>query len=152
MSIEKWIDDLAAVAGSVKAHNSGQVKAFRVYARAEIPEAISSFPCALTYPVRVRPSYSDSGPCTDLWEGQTEFHLFPDVKKANLPEVMRYFAKIRNAFALKRTLGGKVAHLAIREDGMVMATAKYGEEDEHHAIMVYWEVKEIVTGEVTLGM
>lgn len=152
MAIEKWIDSLAAVAGSVNAHNGGQIKAFRMFAKVEIPESLGSFPCALTYAIRMRPSYSDGGPCIDLWQGVTEFHLFSNTAKANLPEVMRYFAKIRNAFAANRSLGGKVAHVMIREDGMVLSTLQYGTENEHHGIVVYWEVKEIVTAEITLGL
>lgn len=151
MAIEAWIDELVAVAGSVASHKGGYVKAYRVFERAEIPEDLSDFPCAITYGQIVHPDYSDSAPCVDLWEGTSEFHLFPDNKMSNIPEVLRYFGKIRNAFALKRTLGGLVSHLAIRAEGIVLVEAKYGVGNDHHALMVYWEVKEIVTSEITLG-
>ncbi len=149
MAIEAWIDELVAVAGSVLSHNGGQVRAYSVFKKKEIPETLNIFPCAITFGFRMVPSYSDSGPCIDLWEGSTEFHLYPDVKKANYPETMRYFGKIRNAFAYRRRLGGLVDHLAIQE--MTLVTAQYGIENEHHAILVTWQVKERVTSEITLG-
>lgn len=149
MAIESWIDELVAVAGSVKSHIGGQVKAYRVFKKSEIPEALSEFPCAITFGFHMVPTYSDSSPCVDLWEGSTEFHLFADDKKANYPEAMRYFAKIRNAFAFRRRLGGLVEHLTLTDMTLVMA--QYGLENEHHAILVTWQVKERVTAEITLG-
>lgn len=151
MAIENWIDELVDVAGSVRSDKGDFVRAYYVFKRAEIPEALEKFPCALTYGTVVHPKYGDSI-STDLWEGVTEFHLFADTKKTNFPEIQRYFGKIRNAFAAKRTLGGKVAHLAIQEQGIELHVGTYGSEVEHHMLMVYWEVKENVSAEVTLGM
>jgi hypothetical protein len=151
MSIEKWIDEVANIAGSVASHRGGFVKAFMVFKKAEIPEALSDFPCAITYGHVVMPSYSDSGPCIDLWQGITEFHVFSDVKKTNFPELQKYFGRIRNAFALKRRLGGLVDHCVIVDPGIELVTATYGIEGEHHALRVTWQVKENVGGEITLG-
>lgn len=152
MAIEKWIDDLAAVSGSIQSHTGGQIKAFRAFTRNEIPEALTTFPAALTYPTRMVPNYSDSGPCYDLWEGVVEYHLMGNTAKGNLPELMRYFGKIRSAFAAHRQLGGKVAYLVIVEPGLELITGQYGEEAEHHGILCHWVVKDIVSSEVTLGL
>lgn len=151
MAIEDWIDEVARVAGSVPSHKGGFVRAYMVFEKAEIPEALSEFPCAITYGHAVIPSYSDAGPCIDLWQGITEFHLFADVKKSNFPELQKYFGKIRNAFAARRRLGGIVDHIAIVDPGIQLVTATYGIGVDHHAITVTWQVKENVGGEITLG-
>ena len=151
MAIEKWIDEVAAIAGSVVSHKGGFVKAYLVFKKAEIPEALSEFPCAITYGHAVVPSYSDSGPCIDLWQGTTEFHLFSDVKKSNFPELQKYFGRIRNAFANRRRLGGLVEHITIIDPGIQLVIATYGIEAAHHALAVSWQVKENVLSEITLG-
>jgi hypothetical protein len=109
------------------------------------------FPSAITFGEEVHPHYSDSGPNVDIWMGVTEFHLFPDLKKANFPEMQRYFGKIRNAFAYHRRLGGLVDHMVIGEGGIVFSKGSFGSEVEHHILVVHWEVKENVTAEITLG-
>jgi hypothetical protein len=151
VAAERWIDELVRVAGSVKSHAGGSVRAYLVFEKSEIPETIERYPCAFTYGTVVHPFYSDSGPCVDIWEGQTEFHLFPDLSMTHMPEIMRYYAKIRNAFALHRRLGGLVDHCSIRAEGIVLMEVNYGIEAKHHTLVVYWEVKENVTGEITLG-
>ncbi len=153
MAIESWIDEVVKIAGSVKSHTSGQVKAYAVFKRAEIPEALSVFPCAITRIEGVRMSYSQGGPCIDLVDGVTEFHLFSDIKKANLPELTRYIGKIREAFAASMSLGGKVSHCMLRmnELNLELVQFTYGTEAEHHGILARWEVKENVTGQFTVG-
>lgn len=152
MAVENWIDEVARLAGGIKAHNKGQVKAYLVFERAEIPETISEFPCAITYVQGLRAQYSMGGPCIDLWDGVTEFHLFPDIKKANLPEMVRYFGKIRTAWAGNMSLGGRVDHCVLKaENSIEMVQMVYGTEAEHHGLKVYWEVKENVTGDFTVA-
>ena len=96
MAAEKWIDELVRVAGSVKSHAGGSVKAYRVFGKAEIPETIESYPCAFTYGTVLHPSYSDSGPCVDLWEGQTEFHV-PTLYAADFAHTFRAAASATSA-------------------------------------------------------
>ncbi len=153
MAVEDWIDAVTAAAGTVAAPSGGQVLSYRVYARKEIPEDLTKFPCALTFVTRVRSQYSDAGPCVDLWDGKTEFHIFPNTAKSNLPEVMLYFSRIRNAFAKVRTLGGKVDHFMLKADeGLTLDEGVWGGEVTHYIITAHWTVKEGVTDEVTLGM
>jgi hypothetical protein len=153
MAIENWIDDLVDVMGSVKGHHGKAVRAYYVYKKAEFPDAIAAYPCVLTFTDAVQPSYSVGGPLIDAWVGLCEFHLFPDVSRAHYPEIMLYFARIRNAMAGSMTLGGKVAHFLPRADvpyplrGPVRL--QYGEEQEHLGIVMQWQVKENVSADFT---
>ncbi len=149
--IEDWIDDLTAVCGTVRSHTGGQVLSYQLYKRKEIPLAIEKFPCALSYVRDVAPEYSDAGPDELTVNGVTEFHLFPDLSPANIPELMKYYGKILQAFASKRSLGGKVAWVAIVEPGMQFVQLQYGVEAEHHGILVTWQAVETISGDLTLG-
>lgn len=152
MAVTDWIDEVVKLAGSVKAHNKGYVRAYLVFKKTEIPETISEFPCAITYVEGLRASYSQGGPCIDLWDGVTEFHLFPDLNKSNFPEMIRYYGKIRTAWAANMSLGGRVEHCVLKaEEAITMVKMTYGSEAEHHGLMVHWEVKENVTGMFTVG-
>jgi hypothetical protein len=152
MALEDWIDEVAKLAGNVASHKGGFVRSYKVFSKSDIPEAINEYPCAVTYIMDVRAQYSLGGPCIDIWNGQTEFHLFPDIKKSNLPEMVRYFGKIRAAWAANMSLGGLVSHSKLKPDKSIeMVQLVYGVEAEHHGIMVYWEVKENVTGQFTVG-
>lgn len=152
MAIELWIDEVAKLAGSVKAHNKGYVRAYLVFSKTEIPETITEFPCAITYVQGLRTQYNQGGVCIDILDGVTEFHLFPDTKKANYPELARYFGKIRAAWAANMSLSGKVDHCILKPDqSMEIVAMTYGSEAEHHGIMVHWEVKENVTGQFTVA-
>ena len=147
MAVESWIDALVARWATVSDNRGGHVHAYRVYDKADWPDAIGHYPSALTYTTEDRSYYSLGGPGIDQYRGITEFHLFPNVNKGNYPELMLYFARIRNAAAGAITLGGLVAHFLLRTDlpsiqGPV--TLQYGGEDPHHGLIVNWEVKESV--------
>jgi hypothetical protein len=149
--IENWIDEVAKTAGNVASLTGGQVKSYRVFGKNEVPEALSVFPCAISYVTAMHPAYSDSLSAA-IYEGRTEFHLFPNTAKANLAGLQVYIGRILNAFAARRQLGGLVAHfLIVPEMGLELSTLQYGSEEEHHGILVHWEVKEILNG-MTLGL
>jgi hypothetical protein len=153
MAVENWIDEIAKLA-AVDDGRGGKVHSYRVFERAEFPESLSVFPCALTYTVSVQSIYSDSGPCIDMWRGHTEYHLTPTIDKSQYPFIMRFFARIRNAFALHRKLGGKVEYctLLTEEPGIVgPVILTYGSEEPHLGIIVKWLVKENTSGQFTLG-
>jgi hypothetical protein len=155
MAIEQWIDAVVAVAGSVVSHRGGTVRAFQVAAKGEIPDALSVFPCAVVYAPRIKSAqYSMGGPCKELWEVNGYFYLFADTKKSNIPEVIRYYKRIRTATLAKMTLGGLVDHFIFSPDGdpMVMGALAYeADQPERHVIEVTWEVKSDVTAELTVG-
>lgn len=149
MAIEDWIDDVVDVYGGVAGHQGRAVRAFYVYRKAEFPDAIAVFPCALTFTDAMLPTYSAGGPLVDLWTGLTEFHLFPDLSRAHYPDIMLYFARIRNAMAAHMQLGGKVAHFLPRSDVAYPVRGpvrlQYGDEAPHLGIVVQWQVKEDVS-------
>lgn len=153
MSIEHWIDAVVAVAGSVASHRGGTVRAYRIAAKAEIPEALSTFPCAIVYPEKsLRLDYSAGGACIEIWQVKGLFYLFADNKKSNLPDLIRYFSKIRDATLARPTLGGLVDHFTFGEDGMTLVELNYEVEGPpRHGIEVTWQVKQNVTGEVNFG-
>jgi hypothetical protein len=155
MAIENWIDAVVDVAGSVESHVKGRkVKAYKVASKAEIPEALTVYPCAIVYAPRMKSAqYSMGGPCKELWEVRGTFYIFSDTKKSNIPELIRYFSRIRTATLASLTLGGLVDHFCFAEaDPMVMGTLPYeADQPERHVIDVTWDVKSDVTSELTVG-
>jgi hypothetical protein len=152
MAIESWIDDIVRVAGSVASHKGGKVRAYLVAEKAEFPEALSVYPCVLVYPVGVKMQLSSSM-SKEIWSGVMEFYLFPDVKKSNIPTIVRYFKRIRDAMSGKLTLGGKVNHFIFSPDDTAMefSILTYGDETPRHGISVRWQVKSDVSSEVTVS-
>lgn len=154
MAVENWIDEICKLAGEVANGRGGKVKSYRVFAKTDFPEGLSVFPCAITYTTQVVTTYSAGGPCIDLWKGVTEFHLSAGTAKSEYPDVMRYFARIRAAFAAHVTLGGKVAYCLLDTEQPSLqgpVVLQYGTEQPHHGIVARWVVKENVTGAVTIG-
>ena len=113
MAVTDWIDKIAALWSSI---DDGQrsLRSYRVFERAEWPESITNYPCALTYTVDVSSEYSAGGMCEDHWRGVTEFHLVPSIARHHYPYIMAYFARIRDAAASSITLSGSVASFALR--------------------------------------
>lgn len=146
MAVEQWIDEICKIAGSVPNGKGGKVLSYSVFEKSNFPEGLSKFPCAITYTTQVVSTYSISGPCVDMWKGVTEFHLSAGTAKTDFPDIMRYFARIRAAFAGRVTLGGKVAYCLLSTEepslqGPVVLT--YGTEQPHYGIVARWVVKEI---------
>jgi hypothetical protein len=154
MAVESWIDEITDLAGTIDDGKGKKVRSYQVFKKAEFPESISVYPSALTYTSELRSEYSLGGPCIDLWYGITEFHLVAGVAKSNYPYIMRFFARIKAAFALHMTLGGKVAYVQLRTDEPGLqgpVTLQYGSEDPHLGIVAHWVVKESTTGQFTVG-
>lgn len=156
--IENWIDALAAI-WEITAHgNKGLVYSYRCYKRKEFPESIepAKFPVALSYPIQVNNVYSSGGMKIDTWTGITEFHLFPDVKKSNLPDLLPYFARIRSAAGANMHLSGAVSQFVLRSAGgsasiQGPAVLQYGDEAPHYGLIAHWIVEEKVNTEFTAG-
>lgn len=153
MAVENWIDDVIKAIGKVKSHAGGTITVYRMAMRPDVPEVISTFPSVLIYPERlISAQYTAGGACKEVWEVHGKFYLFSDTKKTNLPEMIRYFAKIRNATLASITLGGKVDHFIFGTEPMKLA----GFQDTvdgpwRDGIEVFWEVKSDVGAEVTVG-
>lgn len=151
MAIESWIDTLARI-WEIEDGRGGLVKSYQVATIDEFPESLSTFPCAITYPVGLHPEYSAGMGAIDIWRGKTEFHLFPDTKKSNLGLILPYFERIKIAAAGHFSLGGLVSHFIIAQGGDGIQgplTLQYGEEAMHHGLVVNWEVKE--RGSITVS-
>lgn len=151
--IEQWIDSLCKVWGTVDNGRGGLVRSYLVFEKAEFPESLSEYPCAITYPEGVSNEYGN-GASIDIWRGKTEFHLIGDSQKSSLPYVIRFFARIRNAAAQNYKLGGKVDYMLLRAEDLSIQgpiTLAYGSEEPHWGLVVYWTVKENVSNEVQIG-
>lgn len=143
MSVESWIDALAK-RWEISDGKGGTVRSYRVYEKDEFPESISlEKPCVITYITGYDPQYSAGGPLKGLYRGTSEFHLVSNVNKANLPKLMLYLARIRNAAAGSIQLGGLVDHFLLVGDPPIRGpvSLQYGSEEPHHGIVVTWEVK-----------
>ena len=155
MPVETWIDQIAILCGQIDDGRGSLVRSYHVFDKDEFPAGLTQYPCAIHYTTGVQSTFSDGGPAYDVWKGCSEFHLVPNVDKNQFPYILRYFARIRNAFALHRTLGGLVKCLWIdpNEDPNIQGpvTFQYGSEDPHLGLLVKWLVKENVSGTFTLG-
>jgi hypothetical protein len=148
MAIVDWIDKLADVAGSVSDGRGGFVKAYRNFDRADIPEQLTVFPCAISFDRSMTPKYS-AGLCLNIWEGTTEFYLFPNINPQNNPEVMRYYDRILAAFAAHVNLWSTVGYCKLNRIER-LSPPTYGAEIPM-ALIASWTVKEEVTGDFTVA-
>lgn len=115
--LENWIDEIAKMIGQVSDGRGGSIRSYRLFEKNEFPETISVFPSALTYPEDVVMASPDSGPNVDTWRGITELHIAPGTKKADFPYILGFFSRIRAAFAIDRTLGGRVQFCKLSIEG-----------------------------------
>lgn len=148
--ITDWLDEVTKIWGSMTDTKGMQVKSYRVFEKAEMPEKISRWPSAISYLPRVSVmTYGASG-STLVFNGVTELHVCPDVGKANYPAVMAFYDKILLAAAGHVTLGGKVAHFLLsKTDPIVAGVLQYGTQAPGLGLVIRWEVKE--TAALVLG-
>jgi hypothetical protein len=147
--IENWIDKLAENCGKVYAGQGRSILSYKLFGNTELPESLSVFPCCLTFPGPLRSSYSASGVCTNIWQGTTEFHLTSDLNRKKLPEVVLFYKRIRDQFAVDMSLGGSVAYCILDPEGESISeptAMRWGGENEHFGLIVHWVVKEVETG------
>ena len=152
-SIELWLD----VLNSVFAFEYGRGQVVRTpncVSKNEFPEALSlaDGPVALSWPLTVKATYgaaSSSIPTVLIWSGETELHLTPDIKKTNLSFILPFFGRILAAAKANLTLGGLVEHFLLEEENaMALDVLQYGNEAPHHAIVIRWEVKQNLSGQI----
>jgi hypothetical protein len=153
--LQTWLDNLCTVMGVTDLHGR-QVHSFTVFERNELPDAITPemVPCAVSYVSECRAEYSLGGPTLLFWSGQTEFHLTTDVKPANIPYVLTFFEKVITAAAGNMKLSGTVELFLINSDASAMqfATFRNAEgRDDHQGIVVRWNVKQPISGQLTVS-
>ena len=153
MSLENWIDKIADLWSQIETHDGGTMRAYKLATVAEFPESIKA-PCVMTYPTEVGLTYSVGGPIHEHWIGQSDFYLFDNVSKSNLPQLLPYFRKIRNAAIASITLSATVANFSIGSIDTGRPTIQgpveliYGDNDQpHHGLIVNWFVKEDISNE-----
>jgi len=152
MGIETWIDLIVDRWRTIEDPRGGNLRAYYVFKQEEFPEAITEYPCALTYVTDLSGDYSAGG-SREHWNGTTEFHLVSDVGKHHYPYIMRWFALIRNAVLGSVSLGGSVSHFMPQVEGGPFiqgpVVLQYGSDAPHLGLVANWIVKEQVTVTVT---
>ena len=139
--IESWIDALTRV-WEIEDGRGGTVKSYRLFEAEELPEALSIYPCAISYPTQM--DMHSGSAAYNLWQGVTEFHISPTVEKTAIADVLRYFARIRSAAAANVTLGGLVSYFVLDESSSIQGPVhlEYGEQSPGMGLIVHWTVKE----------
>ena len=153
MALENWIDKIADLWSAIETHEAGTLRSYKLATSADFPESISA-PCVMTYPTEMSLTYSIGGPLFEHWIGQSDFYLFDNVSKVNLPMLVPYFARIRNVAIASITLSSTVVNFSIGSDNTGRPTIQgpvslqYGDNDNpHHGLVVNWFVKEDISNE-----
>lgn len=161
MAVENWIDAIVDVWAGIDNGKGGKVRAFSVYRKDEFPNALAAeqMPCVLTYTTSVEADSNDALGF-DHWRGVSEFHLFPNLDRANYPAVMLFYKRIRQAAAANIKLGNRVSLFVLRNNVSRVTGAsiegpvalQYGSESPHLGLVVHWLVKEDVTTETPVSI
>lgn len=148
--VEYWGPELVKTWGAILDKNKRTIKA---YGFNEIPEALSVFPCAVSFiSDAVDVDYSEGGLNLVLWKGKTEFHITNDVKKNGLNDVYPYIRKVIETAAKSLTLNGKVDSFLLKQSPTITpAVLTWGDEIDHYGLVVPWEIRENVTGKFTVS-
>lgn len=142
MAVTDWIDDIAKLWGTMENGQGELLRSYKIFEKAEVPEALITYPCAITY-VSALSSLSYAAGGVAIWRGTTEIHVTPNTSKANIPGLMLWYERITVKAASSLQLGGKVDHFKLMpQDPIRAATLQYASEDYHHGLIVQWEVKE----------
>jgi hypothetical protein len=144
MAVTDWIDEIAKAWGTIDDGKGGKVRSYRVFEKAEFPESISIFPSAITYITDIPfCNYSAGGPNEVRYNGQSEFHLYPNVSKGNYPSMMLVYQRIFEAAAAHITLQGKVSEFILTKQNPIKpGVIRFGTEAEHLGMIVSWTVME----------
>ena len=155
MGVKDWIDNIPKKFEKLK-YEGKNIRAYKVYGKPEIPESLSpkNMPCAITFMEGSFGDYSASG----SWEyiqGRVEFHLVPTNSKKQTARLIDMRQLIRNEALKGITLGGNVDHFSLipGEGGYSIrgpVELQYANEPWHLGYVLYWEVKENVSTEVSV--
>jgi hypothetical protein len=142
--LDKWIDAVSK-AFELEDGQGGRITSYRVFEKNEFPETLE-IPCAVTYVPEVGIVYTAGAITSLVWSGETEVHVTNGLERVRLPEVMRYFKRILEAFQVNITLGGLVEYFELPENekSIRMTRLQYGSGAEHYGLTVLWEVRENV--------
>ena len=153
MALENWIDRIVVRWAQIETHTGGSLRSYKLYEINEFPEIVTP-PCVLTYPTGVNITYSVGGPIVEHWTGRSDFYLFGNVSKTNLPQLVVYFKKIRNTAISSITLNNTCDYFMIDSQDIGAPSIQgpvvlqYGDGDNPmHGLVVNWKVKENISNE-----
>lgn len=157
--ITDWIDTMQDMWRGISGDGFDTVFAPYMVKRAEFPSAIdpmslAQHPIALSIPGEFQFVYSAGGQQTLFVQGVTEFHVAPSLDMGLIPSLMQWPALIVAKAAANMMLGGAVQNFVLqaRDDQITgPVELKFGDEQPHWGFIVYWEVKEIVNGSITVA-
>jgi len=148
MAITVWLDKIADLWSGIDTGNKGtKLRSYYAFKKAEFPESLSVYPSVISYTTKLaKLDYSAGGPNVLIWDGISEFHLYPNVNKGNYPGMMTWYEKIIIAAAASLTLGGIVQHFILSgTDPIIPGVLRYGGDEPHLGLLVKWQVKEILS-------
>ena len=158
MALTDWIDQIPKRWETITDHTGGSLRAYHLYDKVEFPESVEP-PCVITYPTGVGLTYSVGGPIFAHWVGRSDFFLFDNVSKANIPQMCRYFEKIMIAALGTLTLSSTVVNFSIDSEyvqaqsieGFLSMT--YGNNDNPmHGMTVNWFVKDDISNDTGISV
>lgn len=153
--IESWIDKLTKV-WELDDGKGNLVWSPRIFEKEEFPDALPELdrPVALTFIVSTSTQYSAGGPCINITQGFTEFHFPGGLGASARIYTYKFIGKIQVAAAANVKLSATVEHFLLTSEGQPSiqgpVSLQYGEEAEHWGLVVRWEVKENVTGQLAV--
>lgn len=149
-----WITTLCDVWSKVPDGGFGTIKkSYNLVASLDVPDKLSDFPCAITYPPMLdNPLYS-LGDTTHLtWRGMTVFHLTANLAKANMPIIFPYMIRILDTAMNNARLGttnGSIFKIAQLPGALSpMENLQFGGEEPHYGVLVQWVFEEHLTHDV----
>ncbi len=152
MALEDWADELTGVWAQMSNGKGGNVKSYGLIDKREFPEKIEVFPSALSFIEDVRSDYSAGRLILEFWSGFTELHITKDIDKSNYPDLYKFFRPIRDIAAVNMQLNNTVDHFLLdfenRPSIQGPVVLQYGIDAPHLGLIINWNVKDNVSGEV----
>lgn len=138
---DTWLDALADIWSGVTDGGRTNVKSYRM---AEIPDAITVFPSAISYITSVDlGDYGTAHTNVDIYHGLTEFHLFETVALSNLYLAELYIKRIETVAKAHMSLNGLVHWFILEpQDSISLVEFEFDNSPSQRGLLVKWAVKE----------
>jgi len=157
--IETWIDAVQDLWAGIQGDGFKNIRAPYLVKRREFPTAIDpkdllNNPIVITIVPEMQFTYSAGGPNEGFYQGESYFHVAPDLDPAKIPSLIKYPGLIAAKAAANLKLGGLVNNFVLqsRPDQITgPGPLQYGDETPHWGFIVYWEVKENVNASITVA-
>lgn len=153
MALHEWIDKISDRWATIETHDGNTLRAHKIFVRDDFPESITA-PAVLTYPSGVGLYYSQGGPVHAHWVGRSDFYLFDNVSKSNLPRLVPYYEKIYISVLGNLTLDNAVVEFSIQESELGQQSIQgpvelsYGNDGAPMlGLIVNWRVKDDISND-----